>query len=129
MSTVIEGLYYSSKHEWVKPEGDSSALIGISDYAQHSLGDIVYLDLQEVGSDFQEDDSLGTIESVKAVEELYAPLSGKIEAVNNAILETPEKVNQAPYECWLVRVSDFDTASLEKLMDAAAYRAFLSDLE
>ncbi len=120
-----DGLKYSEKHEWVKVE-DEAAVIGISFHAQKEMGDVVFLELPEVGKTIAAGEPLCDIESVKAAEQVYCPVSGEVTAVNDALGEHPEKVNGDPYgEGWMVRLKLSDPAELDKLMDAAAYKASL----
>ena len=123
MSKVIEGLRYSEDHEWVKVEGNV-AVIGISDFAQHELGDITYADLPEVGDEFEAGEEFGALESVKASSELLIPVSGKVVEVNPDLEDAPEKINEDAYEAWIIKVEMSDPAEVEALMDAAAYQAF-----
>jgi glycine cleavage system H protein len=118
-----EDLRYASTHEWVRVEGDQ-ATIGITDHAQHELGDVVYLDLPAVGRTFRSGAAFGSIESVKAVSDLYAPISGEVIEVNQPLLDAPEGVNSDPYGAgWMLKVRLTEPAELEKLMDASAYEA------
>ncbi len=123
-----EDLRYAETHEWVRVDGDE-ATIGISDFAQDELGDVVYLDLpwDDAGSrEFKAGERFGDIESVKATSELFIPVSGTLVAVNNTLQSTPELVNSQPYgDGWMLRVRLSDPAELDKLMDAAAYTEFL----
>lgn len=120
MSIPTELLYHKS-HEWVKIEGDE-AIIGISDFAQHSLGDITYVEVPDIGGVFAAGDELGAIESVKAASELYSPVSGEVIAVNEVLADTPELVNQSPYDKgWIVRIKL--SAQPEGLLDAKDYEA------
>jgi glycine cleavage system H protein len=117
---------YSKEHEWVKMQGDL-AVIGITDYAQDQLGDIVYVDLPESGTALRQFEKLGEIESVKAVSDLYAPISGEVNRANDGVREKPELVNQDPYEGgWLIEVKPADATELDKLMSAADYDAFIA---
>jgi glycine cleavage system H protein len=112
---------YAEDHEWVKT-GDGGAAIGISDYAQDQLGDVVFVELPQVGAVFDKGAEFGTVESVKAVSELYMPIAGEITAVNTDLEDAPELVNNDPYEGgWMIRVKPSDTAQIEALMDKAAY--------
>ena len=120
MSRIIEGLLYSESHEWVKVGGDL-AVIGISDFAQSEMGDITYVDLPAEGDEVQAGEEFGALESVKASSELYSPVSGTIEAVNEELEGAPEKVNEDPYGSWIIKVRLSDPSELEGLMDAAAY--------
>jgi glycine cleavage system H protein len=117
-------LRYSSEHEWVASEGEDATL-GITEFAQKELGDIVFVDLPEVGQSFGAGDEIGTIESVKAVAELFAPVAGEISEVNEALADAPETINADPYgEGWLLRFRPADPKEVEGLMDAEAYAAF-----
>ena len=118
-------LRYSKDHEWVRMTGDVAG-IGITDYAQLQLGDVVYVDLPSVGTALTAGAVFGTIESVKAVSELFAPLSGTVTEVNPALKDHPEFVNSAPHETWMVKVRVTDPSSAGSLMDAAQYEATLS---
>ena len=112
---------YAEDHEWVKPEGDTAA-IGISDYAQDQLGDVVFVELPQVGSVFDKGAEFGTVESVKAVSELFMPIGGEVTAVNADLEDAPEQVNADPYEGgWMIRVKPTDPAEMDALMDKAAY--------
>lgn len=115
-----EDVRYTSDHEWAKAEGDT-VKIGISDYAQDQLGDIVFVELPEVGDSFEAGDEFGTLESVKAVSELYIPIDGEIVAVNEALSDAPELLNQDPYSGWIIEVKPSDAQAIEQLLDRAAY--------
>jgi|YNPNPStandDraft_1061719.scaffolds.fasta_scaffold13158_5 glycine cleavage system H protein len=120
---------YAKSHEWVRLEGNI-AVIGVSDYAQHLLSDVVYVDLPEVGDTVTQGESLGTIESVKAAEDAYSPLSGEVLDVNTELEDHPEWVNEDPYgKAWLVRIRPSDLSELDNLMDAAAYEAYVNEEE
>ncbi|MFB5650107.1 glycine cleavage system protein GcvH [Leptospira wolffii] len=122
------GYRFTEKHEWVKVEGDT-ALIGISDYAQGALGDIVFVDLPKVGKTIKQFDSFGTIESVKAAEDLYAPVSGEVSEVNSALAGNPASVNSDPFGAWMIRVKGINAAEVDKLLDPESYREFVSKLD
>ena len=126
MAKVIEGLYYSESHEYVKVEGDFG-FIGISDYAQHALGNIVYVDMPDVDDEVEAGEDFGAVESVKAASDLIAPVSGTVVEVNEALDDQPELVNQDPYENWIIKVELSDKTELDNLMDAAAYAEFCKD--
>ena len=111
---------YTKDHEWIKVEGDTG-LVGITDYAQKQLGDVVYLDLPQVGRPLKVGESFGTVESVKAVSELYSPVSGVVTAVNSALAEKPEKVNSDPHASWLIEVKLASLSELDALMAAEQY--------
>lgn len=116
-------LRYAKSHEWARIDGDR-ATIGITDFAQHELGDVVYLDLPKVGQSFRAGASFGTVESVKAVSDLYAPLSGEVVEINEALLDAPEGVNNSPYDNgWMIVLKLSDPAEADALMDAATYQA------
>ncbi len=118
-------LLYSNDHEWVRRDGDRCR-VGITQFAQDELGDVVFVELPEVGSSFEANDEIGTIESVKAVAEVYSPVGGEVVAVNEALIDRPELVNEDPYgKGWLVELRSEDEAALGVLMDAAAYRELL----
>ena len=124
MSTPKE-LRYTKEHEWVKIEGNK-ATIGITDFAQSELGDIVFVELPEVGDEISKDQPFGSVESVKTVSELYAPVSGTVVAVNEELSDSPEFVNESPYEtAWMITIELSDEAEVEELMDADAYAALI----
>jgi glycine cleavage system H protein len=123
MAKVETGLKYAETHEWVKVEGEF-AFIGISDYAQHELGDVVYVDLPAEGEYITKGEDFGAVESTKAASDLIAPVSGTVEEVNTALDDTPELLNEDPYTNWMLKVKLADAAELESLMDATAYEAF-----
>lgn len=124
---VPEGLWYTSDDEWLRLEG-AEAVVGITDYAQDQLGDVVYVELPAIGRDIEGGAPFGVIESVKAVSDLNAPVSGRVIARNDALEASPELVNQSPYgEGWLLRVQLVDAATVERLLTPEAYRAQLPD--
>lgn len=125
---VIDGLKYTEKHEWVKVEGNT-ALLGISDYAQSALGDIVFVDLPKPGKKLKAKDSFGTIESVKAADDLYTPISGEVSEINSAIAKDPSIINKDAYSAWMIKVVNFSADDLAKLMDPPAYREYIKNLE
>lgn len=120
---VRDGLYYSKDHEWVRVEGDL-AYIGITDYAQHSLGSIVYVEIPETGSTVEQGGVLGVVESVKAASDVYSPVSGTVEEVNEALEDNPELINEDPYENHIAVVRMSNKDELELLMDNARYEEF-----
>lgn len=127
MSAVPPDLRYTKSHEWMKIEGDT-ATVGITDHAQEELGDIVYIELPEVGRVLSADDPFGTVESVKAVSELYAPVSGEVIAVNDVLVGGEAVINDSPYESgWIIKVRLKDPAEAESLLDADAYQAELGE--
>ena len=123
MAKVIEGLYYSESHEYVRVEGNFG-YIGITDYAQHALGNIVYVDMPDVDDEVEAGEDFGAVESVKAASDLISPVSGTVVEVNEALEDTPELVNQDAFENWIIKVELSDAAELEELMNAEAYAAF-----
>ena len=123
MAKVIEGLYYSESHEYVRVEGDFG-FIGITDYAQNALGNVVYVDMPEVDDEVEAGEEFGAVESVKAASDLYSPVSGTVVEVNEALEDEPELINQDAFENWIIKVQLSDKSELDALMDAAAYEAF-----
>lgn len=123
---IREELLYSEDHEWVKVDGDV-AIVGITDYAQSELGDLVFVNLPEEGDEVAIGDAFADVESVKAVSDVLSPVDGTVAEINEEILDAPEKINEAPYEAWFVKISDF--SGEDALMDAAAYKAYLDGLE
>ncbi len=117
-------LKYTKNHEWVRLNGDL-AEIGITDYAQQQLGDVVFVELPEVGHTVAAGEAFGNIESVKAVSELFAPVSGEVVEVNTALANTPDRVNSQPHETWTVRVRVANRADMDALLDAAAYQSLI----
>ena len=123
MAKVIEGLYYTESHEYVRIE-DGFGFIGITDYAQNALGNVVYVDMPEVDDEVTAGEEFGAVESVKAASDLISPVSGTVVEVNEALEDTPELINQDAFANWIIKVELSDTAELDNLMDAAAYTAF-----
>ena len=124
MANIPEDLHYSKDHEWVRVEGNV-AVVGITDYAQDSLGDVVYVELPKPGEEFAANESFGSVESVKAVSEVFSPVSGKVVANNETLADEPEKVNQDPYgEGWMIRVEMSNTGEVDSLLTAAEYEDF-----
>ena len=123
MATVKEGLYYSESHEYVRVEGEFG-YIGISDYAQHALGNVVYVDMPEVDDEVEAGEEFGAVESVKAASDLIAPVSGTVIEVNEALEDQPELINQDPWENWIIKVELTDKTELDSLMDANSYAEF-----
>ena len=120
MSKTLEGLYYSESHEWVKVEGNV-AIIGITDFAQHAMGDLSYVDMPEVDDELEKGEEFGAVESVKAASDLYSPVSGTVIEINEELEDAPELLNQDAFANWIVKVEMSDPSELETLMDAAAY--------
>ena len=120
MAKVIEGLYYSESHEYVRVEGEYG-YVGITDYAQHALGNVVYVDMPEVDDEVEAGEDFGAVESVKAASDLISPVSGTVVEVNEALEDSPELLNQDAFENWIIKVQLSDKAELDNLMDATAY--------
>ena len=122
MSNIPADLRYAKSHEWLKRESDGTVTLGITDYAQNSLGDITYVQVPKVGATLKAGEPFGVVESVKAASDLYTPISGTVVAVNGALDSAPETVNQSPYEQgWMLKLKPTDQAALDSLLDAAAY--------
>ena len=122
MSSIPENLKYTKDHEWVRLEENGTVTVGITDYAQNSLGDITFVELPEVDDSFEEGDSFGVVESVKAASDLYMPVGGRVVETNDELTGTPETVNSDPYgEAWMIRLEIEDASVLDGLMDAKAY--------
>lgn len=117
-----EGLLYSKSHEWVKEEGDV-AIIGLTDYAQSELGDLVFVNLPEEGDEVSVGEAFADVESVKAVSDVYSPVSGTVSEINEELLDAPESINEAPYEAWFVKVTEI--TEREELLTAEEYQAFV----
>ena len=126
MSKTPEGLYYSESHEWVKVEGNV-AIIGITDFAQHAMGDLSYVDMPEVDDELEKGEEFGAVESVKAASDLYSPVSGTVIEINEELEDAPELLNQDAFANWIVKVEMSDPSELETLMDAAAYEAMCAN--
>ena len=120
MSKILDDLRYADSHEWVKLEGDI-ATVGITDYAQHALGNIVYVDMPEVGDEVTQGEDFGAVESVKAASDLLSPVSGEVVEINEALEDEPELVNQDAFANWIMKVKVSDHSEIENLLDAAAY--------
>jgi glycine cleavage system H protein len=123
MAKVIEGLYYSESHEFVKVEGDYG-FVGITDYAQNALGTVVYVDMPDVDDEVEAGEEFGAVESTKAASDLISPVSGKVVEVNEALDDTPELINQDAFANWIIKVELSDKGDLDNLMDAKAYTEF-----
>ena len=126
MAKVMEGLYYSESHEYVKVEGNIG-IIGISDYAQHALGNVVYVDMPEVDDEVSAGEEFGAVESVKAASDLMSPVSGTVVEVNEALEDEPGLINKDAFENWIIKVELSDKSELDSLMDAAAYKAMIGE--
>ena len=123
MAKIIEGLYYSESHEFVRVEGEYG-YIGITDYAQHALGNVVYVDMPETDDEVEAGEEFGAVESVKAASDLISPVSGVVVEVNDALDDEPELLNKDAFENWIIKVELTDKTELDKLMDAKAYEAY-----
>jgi len=124
---IPSDLKYTSSHEWVRVEADGTVSIGITDHAQAALGDLVYVELPEVGRQVAAAEACAVVESVKAASDVYAPVAGEVVAINAAASEAPEQVNQDPYGAWFFRLKPVDATSLASLLDASAYEATIGD--
>ncbi len=126
MSNIPENLRYSKDHEWVNVEGDVAS-IGITDYAQHSLGDVVYVDMPRVGDTFGTHEAFGSVESVKAVSEIFTPVAGEVVEVNEGLNDTPEKVNSDPYgDAWFVKIKMANALEVDAMLSGEEYKEYLS---
>ena len=123
MSKTVAGLLYSESHEWVSVDGNI-ATVGITDFAQHALGNLSYVDMPEVGDEVSKGEEFGAVESVKAASDLYSPLSGRVIETNTELEDAPERLNVDPYANWIIKVEMSDPSELDDLMDEAAYIAF-----
>ncbi len=126
MAKVIEGLYYAESHEYVRVEGNMG-YVGITDYAQHALGNVVYVDMPDVDDEVTAGEEFGAVESVKAASDLISPVSGVVVEVNESLEDEPERINADAYEHWIIKVELSDKSELEKLMDAKAYQEFCKE--
>ncbi len=124
---IPANLYYSKEHEWAKIEGDM-ATIGISDFAQNSLGDIVFVELPDVGRKLTADESFGVVESIKSVSDLYSPFSGEVTEVNSELVNSPEKINSSPYDSWMIKIKMSKPSELNSLMSASDYKNHCENL-
>lgn len=123
MSNIPADLRYANSHEWARQENDGTVTVGISDHAQDALGDVVFVELPEVGRQLTAGQEAGVVESVKAASDIYAPVSGEVVAINEALTDSPELVNSDPYGSWFFKLKPSDAGELDKLLDAAAYQA------
>lgn len=126
MSKIIEGLYYSESHEYVRVEGEFG-YIGITDYAQHELGNVVYVDMPEVDDEVAAGEEFGAVESVKAASDLNSPVSGTVVEINEALEDEPGLINKDAFENWIIKVQLSDKGELDNLMDAAGYKALIGE--
>ena len=127
MSDIPADLRFAESHEWARLEADGSVTVGISDHAQEALGDVVFVELAEVGATFGATDQAGVVESVKAASDIYAPIAGEVIAVNQDLSGSPELLNSDPYGAWIFKLKPRNPADLEKLQDAAGYQAAIGE--
>ena len=127
MSNIPAELRYAESHEWARLEADGSVTVGISDHAQEALGDVVFVELAEVGKVFAAGDAAGVVESVKAASDIYSPVSGEVIAVNDGLADSPEQLNEDPYGAWIFKLKPSDVAELDRLQDAAGYKAAIDE--
>ena len=127
MSDIPADLRFAESHEWARLEADGSVTVGISDHAQEALGDVVFVELAEVGAQFGATDQAGVVESVKAASDIYAPVAGEVIAVNEELSGSPELLNSDPYGAWIFKLKPSNPADLEKLLDAAGYKAAIGE--
>ena len=127
MSNIPADLRFAESHEWARLEADGSITVGISDHAQEALGDVVFVELPEVGTVFAAADTAGVVESVKAASDIYSPVSGEVIAVNDGLADAPERLNDDSYANWIFKLKPANTAELEKLLDAAGYKAAIGE--
>lgn len=127
MSNIPAELRFAQSHEWARLEADGTVTVGISDHAQEALGDVVFVELAEVGKVFAAGDAAGVVESVKAASDIYAPVGGEVIAVNEALAESPEQLNEQPYDAWIFKLKPSSQADLDKLLDAAGYKAAIGE--
>ena len=124
---IPKDLKYAKSHEWVKMLDEETALIGLTDYAQDALGDLVFVNLPEAGDEVEAGETFADVESVKAVSDVFSPVTGTVEEVNEALLDAPESINESPYDAWLVKIGS--VTDTEELMSAAEYEAYVKTLE
>ena len=127
MSDIPAELRFAESHEWARLEADGTVTVGISDHAQEALGDVVFIELPDIGKVFGAGDQAGVVESVKAASDIYSPVGGEVIAVNEALADAPESVNSEPYATWFFKVRPSDAAELEKLLDAAGYKSAIGE--
>ncbi|WP_456020521.1 glycine cleavage system protein GcvH [Pseudomonas protegens] len=127
MSDIPADLRFAESHEWARLEADGTVTVGISDHAQEALGDVVFVELTEVGKVFAAGDQSGVVESVKAASDIYAPIGGEVIAINEELGGSPELLNSDPYGAWIFKIKPSDKAELDKLLDAAAYKAAIGE--
>jgi glycine cleavage system H protein len=122
-----ENIMYAKSHEWIKFEDDTTAIVGLTDYAQSELGSIVFVNLPQVGDEVNAGTIFADVESIKAVSDIYCPVSGVVSEINEALLDAPESINDSPYDSWLVKIADITEKS--ELLDVEAYKAFVEEEE
>ncbi|WP_421555923.1 glycine cleavage system protein GcvH [Pseudomonas kitaguniensis] len=127
MSNIPADLRFAESHEWARLEADGSVTVGISDHAQEALGDVVFVELAEVGATFKAEGQAGVVESVKAASDIYAPIAGEVIAVNEDLSASPELLNSDPYGAWIFKLKPSNPADLEKLLDAAGYKSAIGE--
>ncbi|KQX50681.1 MULTISPECIES: glycine cleavage system protein GcvH [unclassified Streptomyces] len=127
MSMIPDNLRFAESHEWARLEGDGSVTVGISDHAQQALGDVVFVEFPEVGRVFGAGDAAGVVESVKAASDIYSPVSGEVLEVNEELSASPELINEDPYGSWILRLKPADRRDLDRLQDAAGYKALIGE--
>ncbi|AVJ25153.1 MULTISPECIES: glycine cleavage system protein GcvH [Pseudomonas] len=127
MSNIPADLRFAESHEWARLEADGTVTVGISDHAQEALGDVVFVELTEVGKVFAAEDQAGVVESVKAASDIYSPIAGEVIAVNDELGGSPELLNSDPYGAWIFKLKPSDKAELDKLLDAAGYKAVIGE--
>ncbi|MDD2092040.1 glycine cleavage system protein GcvH [Pseudomonas guariconensis] len=127
MSNIPAELRFAESHEWARLEADGSVTVGISDHAQQALGDVVFVELAEVGKVFAAGDAAGVVESVKAASDIYAPVAGEVIAVNEELADSPELLNEEPYAAWIFKLKPSNPADLNNLLDAAGYQAAIGE--
>mgnify|MGYP002757943825 CR=1 FL=1 len=127
MSQIPADLRYAESHEWARLEADGTVTVGISDHAQQALGDVVFVELTEVGKVFAQGEAAGVVESVKAASDIYSPVAGEVIAVNDEVADSPELLNEEPYTSWIFKLKPADKADLDKLMSASQYAAFIGE--
>ena len=127
MSNIPAELRFAESHEWARLEADGTVTVGISDHAQEALGDVVFVELTEVGKVFAAGEAAGVVESVKAASDIYSPISGEVTAINEALADAPEELNNDPYNAWIFKLKPSDKAELDKLLDAGAYKAAIGE--
>lgn len=125
---VVKGLNYTKDHEWIKIEGNL-AVVGVADYAQHHLGDIVYVELPEVDDEIEKEEAFSAVESVKAAADIYMPVSGKVVEINEELIDDPALLNADPYENWMIKIEMTNKDELEELMTSEEYEKFLAEEE